>query len=155
MGRQNVKLIALDEITCKFLAVLRSERIRRKLTLKHVAEYCGCSYSRIGECERGKMYPSLESLMRLSELYEYDLSESVNYKYYHGKIRYSEARREMKRYKLTYDELSDLTRFSRLSVYRALNADRGVSVECLRRVLEVLEHEKECERIRLKLCRKR
>lgn len=141
--KKGTKKIALDAITCKFLAALRSERLHMGLTLKETAGYIGCTFSNIGEFERGEAYPALETLMRLSELYDYDLSGSVNYRYYHGKIYSCNIKKLMKRYKLTLKELTSLTGFGRMSVFRAVHLGREVSLECLDAVLGVLKRENE------------
>ena len=146
--KRNTKLIVLDEITRKFLSELRTERKLRGLTLKETAGYIGCVFSKISEFERGDVYPSLETLMRLSELYEYDISGSVNYRYYHGKISSNKILSEMKRYKLTCKELTCLTGFGLLAIYRAVHMDRGASLECISSILSVIEREKELSRFR-------
>lgn len=153
--KKGTKKIALDAITCKFLTALRSERIRRGLTLKETAGYIGCTFGKISEFERGEAYPALETLMRLSELYDYDLSGSVNYRYYHRKIHSCIIWREMKRYKLTCKELTGLTGYGLLAIYRAVHVESGLSLECLNAVISVIKREKESERIRRKVCRKR
>lgn len=141
--KKGIKLIVLDEITRKFLSELRRERKRRGLTLKETAVYIGCTFGKISDFERGETYPGLETLMRLSELYDYDLSGSVNYMYYHGKIHYCDIKKLMKRYKLTLKELTSLTGFGRMSVFRAVHLGREVSLECLDAVLGVLKRENE------------
>ena len=141
--KKGTKLIVLDEITRKFLAVLRNERQRKGLTLKETAAYIGCTFSKISAFERGESYPGLETLMRLSEMYDYDLSGSVNYRYYHGKIYRCVIWREMKKYKLTCKELSSLTGYGLLAIYRAVHVESGLSLECLDAVLGVLKRENE------------
>ncbi|MBQ3395185.1 MAG: helix-turn-helix domain-containing protein [Synergistaceae bacterium] len=154
-GKRGVRKIVLDEITQKFLSELRQERKRLNIRGKYAAEYCGCCERVLLQYEIGRACPSLEVLMKLSELYGYDLSESFNYKYYHRRIAPSEIYRLRKRYGLSYEELSRLTGYGCSTVHRASTTVYGVSLECVYAVLCILEREKESERIRRKVCRKR
>ena len=118
------------------------------ISSKHASEYCGCCEGILFQYEIGRAYPSLEVLMKLSELCGYDLSESFNYKYYHRRIVPSKIYRLRKRYGLSYEELSLMTGYGISTVQRASTTVYGVSLECVYAVICILEREKELEQFR-------
>ena len=98
--------------------------------------------------ELGLNQPSLGVLMRLAELLGYDLSESVNYKVYHGLLRPYNLKRSLRRYSLSYVELSRLTGYASANIYASVNQKPYGSISCLLSVLEVLRQEREQEALR-------
>ena len=56
----------MADIRAQFGAVLKAWRTRRRLTQEELAERSGLSYKFIGEIERGKGNPSLETLGKLA-----------------------------------------------------------------------------------------
>ena len=93
---------------------------------------------------------ALGILMRLAEIFGYDLSDSVNYKVYHGELKPQNIKRLLCRYGLSYGELSELTGYAAANIYASVNQKSYGSIACLSAVLEVLRRERELERFRTK-----
>ena len=142
------KAIALDDATRKFLGTLRSARREAGLTLRELASAIGAPLGTVKMYELGLNLPSLGILMRLADLFGYDLSASVNYKVYHGQICPCKLKRSLRRYALSYGELSRLTGYATANIYASVNQKSYGSIECLSAVLEVLRHERELEAFR-------
>ena len=142
------KMIVLDEPTRKFLECLSTERKKSGLTLRKLSEAIDAPLGTVKMYELGLNYPSLAILMRLAKVLCYDLSESVNYKVYYGMLCPREIKRKLRRYGLTYTELSKLTGYPKENVYASVNQKRYGSVLCLSAVLGVLKQEEELEVLR-------
>ena len=138
----------LDAPTRKFLGMLRSFRTQARLTLRELATAIGAPLGTVKMYELGLNLPSLGVLMRLAEFFGYDLSESVNYKVYHGQISPSSLKRSLRRYALSYGELSRLTGYAKTNIYASVNQKTYGSLACLFAVLEVLRQEREQEALR-------
>ena len=142
------KTIVLDDTTRKFLGLLSSERQKAGLTLRELAEAMRELLGTVKMYELGLNYPSLPNLMKLAEVFGYDLSGSVNYDIYQRKISPRMAKRELRRYGLSYAEVSELTGYAKANIYAAINQKRYGSLKCLASVLEVLKQERELEHLR-------
>ena len=150
MTRGNYSWIYPDEPSHIFMSSIRECRKRHGLTAREVAEKLGIDVSSYRRYERGAAIPSLEKLIKTAEILGYDLSESFNYKYYHGKISRIKIRRSLKHYGITHDELSGLTGYSRIQIQNTLYNYGEGSMLCLGAIYEVIEQEKAYERLRHK-----
>ncbi|MBQ7543671.1 MAG: helix-turn-helix transcriptional regulator [Synergistaceae bacterium] len=144
------KTIALDGPTQEFLRGLRGMRENAGLSQRELCKALNISRGTFHMYELGLNNPSLGMLMRLAEYFGYDLSDSVNYKVYHGKLTPADIKRTIRRYGLDYRELSRLTGYNFQHISQSVNMSGRWSAECLSAVLEVLRHERELERFRTK-----
>ena len=146
------KMIVLNEPTQKFLVALKSARKRIGKCQREVAEALNLDESTYQKFELWLKRPSLENLMRLAKYFGHDLSESVNHKFFYRTIQPSDIKRKLRRYDLTYDELSDATGYSIDRISYSIRLKPEGSVACLFAVLEVIRHEQEAERFRREYC---
>ena len=132
-------LIVPDSLVKEFLSSLREYRNRAGLTQKELAESTGILRTSITCYERKKEYPTLNALIALSESLNADISGSLNYQYYHHQINFSAIKKRLRKVMLSYRELSDLTGYSLRCICKTLNAGRGMSLSCLKEVLDTLD----------------
>ena len=145
---RNQKEILLDEPTKKFLSSLRFLRKRAGKSLKDIAKQIDSTLHSVHDWEVGRCYPYLESLIKLAEILNYDISESLNYKYFYKKINPQVIKQSMKRYGLDYMELEQITGFHRTRVRASvLLRDDGI-ISCLAAVLAVIEQERKFSEFR-------
>ena len=150
--RAGTKFIVQDEPTLRFLGAMRSVRRNAGLTLREVSRMLGIPYATLKTYEGGYNCPSLHTLMKLAELFGYDLSDSVNYKYYYRTIQPLAIKNSLRKYGLTYVEVSRLTGYDKGHIYESVNMLPKTTLGCLAAVLEVIRHEQEQERFRRKHC---
>lgn len=148
-------MIVLDEPTSKFLASLRSARLNAGMSQGQLAKVLKMPKGTVQMYEYGLNQPSLEALMKLAEILGCDLSESLNYKVYYGKIQPSDIKRELRRYDLSYREISEQTGYTQDRICHSVRMNAKGSIKCLFAVLEVIRHEQESERFRREYCFKR
>ena len=134
------KKILLDVPTSTLLGSLKERRIEYKLSVKQVAEKLCISISSIGYYERGIYPPSLLNLMNLAEFFAFDLSKSLNYKFFHGLIRSDEIQKRIKRSGLTMYELAHMTGYSRTNISEAVKLTSNASIFCVNAVLNALNN---------------
>lgn len=146
------KLIVLDGPTRKFLGELPALRGKLGLSQRKLVALMNLPLGTYQMYEAEINYPSLEVLMRLAEFFKYDLSESVNYKYYHRQIPPARLKARLERYGLSLSELSKLTGYGRAEISCAINFRGRGCVACYEAVLEALRVERESEQFRLKYC---
>lgn len=152
--RPHNKNICPDEVSISFIRSLKSLRKVMKMTQKILASTLGVTASAISSYERGRALPTLPVLMKLAAIFGADISSSVNWKYYHGEVSCYALKRGMKRYGLTYSELGDILEYDEGVVRKAVKFGYGSSLECLSKVLIVLEREDDAIKFRQKLLRK-
>lgn len=80
------KKICLDEVSVRFLRLLKSERLKAGLSQSELGKLVGTKRSLISTYENKSRIPTVGYFVKLAEVLGYDLSSSVNYKYYHGLI---------------------------------------------------------------------
>ena len=152
--RISEKHIALDEPTREFLSSLRVLREHSGMSVSYAANCLGIRRSALYVYENGRHKPNLNTLMKLAELFEYDLSGSINYKFYHGKLCASEIKDKLTMYGLTYSELSKLTGYDAERISDAVNLREHGSILCLWAVIEEIKREEHMWQIRRKILRK-
>lgn len=64
----------LTNVRSRFGATLREWRVRRQLTQEQLAEASGLSYKFIGEVERGRGNPTLDTIARLADALKVEMS---------------------------------------------------------------------------------
>lgn len=147
-----IKMIVLDDPTQKFLSVLRATRESAGMSRSQIARSMNIPTKTFQMYELGLCYPSLGNLMRLAEILRYDLSDSVNYKFFHGKLNPYEIKQKLKRYDLSYREISEATGYTRDRISCSILMRPKGSLHCLHAVLEVIRREQELEKFRSKHC---
>lgn len=141
------KNILLDGITRKFLDSLRTLRKSFGMSCNELAEKLNVGAYLVYDWEEGRCYPQLKKLIMLAEIFDYDISESLNYKYFH-KIGYVKIYSAMKRYGLNYHELERMTGFKRHRVRGSILMNGRGTVSCLAAVLDVINDEKKRAEVR-------
>ena len=148
------KMILLDEPAKRFIASLKSLRNKAGLTLAQVGELLNCDMRTVLSYESRRYTPHLRNFIRLAEILGYDLSESLNYRYYHRKISPSDIKHEMRQFGLSITELAKLTGYERPRVSLSVNMSSKGSLLCLGAVLDVIQHERNALKFRNELCRR-
>lgn len=148
------KVIFLDKPAKRFFYSLKSEREKLGLTLKEAAGVLGFSFSTLSDYECQVYCPKLRIFIMLAGLYKYDISESVNYKYFYGTINTTRFRDKLKRYGLSRKELAQLTGYSEGTVQRTINFNSELSLGCLSTILKIIAQEEAAYEYRQKLLKK-
>ena len=146
------KMILLDEPTSKFLGTLKSTRQNAGMHQWQVAEAVKVKEKTYQKFELGVKVPSLENLMTLARFFGYDLSESLNHKVFYGKIKPYYIKQKLRRYDLSYSELSKRTGYTIDRISYSVRMTPKGSLMCLSAVLEVIREEQLMEAFREKHC---
>ena len=109
---RNRKQICEDGPTREFLSGLKRYRELRGYTRDELSQKVGIPVPTLRWYETHRGPPRLERLIKLSEELGYDLSGSVNYKYYYERIELKRIRQRIKETGITRQELSELTGYS-------------------------------------------
>lgn len=147
INRDN-KEIFIDEPAKNFLASLKSLRKSSGKTRHEIANILGAKYRSIWDWETGRLYPRLKMLIKLAEIFNYDISDSINYKYFHKTLRPNVIRLLMRRYGLTCKELEELTGFRRNRVHASIYLRDDATLSCLAAVLAIIEQERKFSALR-------
>ncbi|MBQ6664140.1 MAG: helix-turn-helix transcriptional regulator [Synergistaceae bacterium] len=150
----NNKLIALDDVTVYFLKNLRSLRKKLGYTQYYVAQQVDVKPSSIIGYEKGYGNPTLLTLIKLAEVLKFDISESINYKFFYGKIKKSKIREDMRSFALSFREISSIIGMSREVIRVTVRFLPKASIPCLLAILQVIEREKEAFAVRQHLTQK-
>ena len=145
------KCIVLDGVTQEFLSRLRELRQSLGLTQNEAASALGIHKDLLRLYEYGRKIPYLERLIMLADFYCYDISGSINYKFYHGEIKLWNIKAQLKIYGLRSCELSEHTRYSTGRINQVIRSKKLSSILCLASILEVINHERESWNFRKKL----
>ena len=149
----NNKYIVLDSITQDFLLNMKAHREHSGVSLQQVAQLIHAHPETIRQYEHGTALPSLQKFIAMAELYDVDVSKSINYRYFHGKIQTRSIKRSLKFYGLDYQELSERTGYNRSKISEAILLRKSGTLTCLAAVLNVIEQERKAFHFREKLCR--
>ena len=145
------KQICLDEVSLRLLHSLKSERARKCLSQKELGDMLGVNRVVISHYESGRSLPSLCHLIKLSEIFGYDLSTSVNYKYWHGQIDWWKLRKQLTYHGFTCTELSGYIGYGISTVCLVFQGDPKCSLGCLNAILETFENERNMLKFRKEL----
>ena len=74
-------------------------------------------------------------------LHRHDISDSLNYKFFYGKVDGGMLRHKLQRYGLGMKELSRLTNYSENMITWSMYFRPECSLECLAAILKVIEQE--------------
>ena len=138
----NTKPIALDDITVEFLKNFRTIRKKLGLTQNDIARASGSAPSNIISIEKGSTSPTLFLLIKLAEILQTDISESINYKFFYRQIRPETIKEAMRSYGLSYIELSQITGYERKHISLSVRLAPKASLKCLYAVLQAIHREK-------------
>ena len=134
--------IVMDEETIKFLEKLADLRKRAGYTQQELSERIGIHECTIQRYERGAGYPQLGILIMLAQELCYDISGSINYKYYYRQIDTDDLKKQMMKAGLTYRALEKRTKFSYGCISKTLSEHKEGSIECLLSIMEELSKER-------------
>ena len=126
------KQIVIDNITESFLNSLRSMRENARLTRNQVAEQLNLSYSTILNYENRKHTPTLIPFMQLAQLFDADVSDSLNYRFFFRRINPMKIKARIQFLGLSMRELSSMT---------AIHVCQNASIICLAAVLAAIDRE--------------
>ena len=132
------KQVLLDIPTSSLLSSLKQRRLTYGLSITELADKLCISRRSIACYERKEYPPTLLTLINIGEFFSYDLSDSLNYKFFHGLIRSDEIKERIKFVGLTCVELACLTGYSVKSIYSAIHISANASIFCLDAVLKAL-----------------
>lgn len=149
---QKLKRACRDEIAVEFVKSIRARREAMGLKRSEVAERIGINPSTMGKYERYVKFPCLDSLIKLAEFFNVDISESINWKCYHGEIRLDEIRRDLLRYGISYNEAENSDDIcGRATLYYTVHGKARGTLISLGRIIELINQEKRRERERNKM----
>lgn len=151
----NTKIIVLDDISANFLKNLRTIRKNLGLTIDFVAKAAGVVTSSVIALEQGVCAPKLALLIKLAEILNTDISESINYKFFYGKIKPEQIKKAIRTYGLSYKELSQITGYERKHISLSVRLKPKASLSCLEAVLQVIHKEKTVAEFRDALTREK
>ncbi len=83
------------------------------------------------------------------------MSDSLNYKYYHGEVNPYEIKRKLMHYGLTYSELQEFLGVRRTRICNSVHLQYWGSLSCLASVLKFLQQEEDLESFRKELLSKK
>ena len=135
------KKIVIDEVAANFLKNMKSIRLKSNYQAEAVAILVGHNPKAIREYERYNRTPTLRTFIKLAELFNYDVSESINYKFYHRKINTGNLIKRIRYYGLTIADLSAITGYSTSAISKSIHLKRGASILCLYTVMQAIEDE--------------
>lgn len=150
----NTKNIALDDITVEFLGKLRRLRETHGFTQKFIAEYANTTRTCVTCYEQGKSTPSLRTLIKLAEVLNYDISQSVNYKFFHRKINTGKLMKSIRVHGFSFVEISSIVGYSPENVSLAVRAKPNASIQCLHEIIQLIEKERIAYTVRQHITRK-
>ena len=136
--RNKTTIVALDPPTVTLLTSLKSLRASAGLTKTALAQQLNITDGSIAAYEKRKVAPKLGVLIRLADFFSYDLSESVNYKYYYRMIDPPALKDRIKRLRLDYYDIAELTGYSKRMILCSVNLN-GASLPCLYAIFRALE----------------
>ena len=142
------KTIYFDAPTLIFLASIKEERKKLQLSTKQAATIAGMSSGNWSNIENLKRNPSLTTLIKIADVLNYDLSESLNYKIYKDKITLRKIREGMKKYGITINELAKLLNFTRRGL--SFHLYHNTSVPFLCSAWQVIKQEEKRAKLRRK-----
>lgn len=136
--KHKTTIVALDPPTVTLLTSLKPLRVSANLTQEALANHLSTTKESIFAYEKRKVAPKLEALMSLANFFNYDLSESVNYKYYHRLIDPPTLKDRIKRLGLRYLDIGELTGYSERMIIGSINLNPA-SLPCLYAIFKALE----------------
>ena len=138
----NTKIIVIDDVTDNFLKNFRAIREKLGLTQNFVSKAAGIAPSSLIAIEQGVCAPKLALFVKLAEILNTDISESLNYKFFYGKIKPEKIKKAIRSYGLSYIELSQITGYERKHISLSIRLKPKASISCLYAVLQVLQRER-------------
>ena len=145
------KRICLDEASVRLLRSLKSERQKLGMSQGQLGKLIGATRSIISTYEVGYRLPTVGYFVKLAEVLCYDLSSSVNYKYWYGQIEWWKLREQLTYYGFTCGELSSYIGYADVAVSRVLRHAYDFSLDCLNAILRIFEDERRLLKFRKEL----
>ena len=137
------KQIVIDAPVKEFLSELKELRERAGISQPKLAQELNIGRTTMQSYELGVSMPTLGTLIKLAEYFNYDISQSFNYKYFHGEIQSREVKKKLKYYGISNKELSEITGYDKtcISCSIRMTKDNHATLACLAAVLKVIEQE--------------
>ncbi len=132
------KKICEDAPTREFLRDLKKYREAQGYTREELAQRIGVSPLTLRDYERQASIPVLVNLLKLAEVLNYDISHSLNYKYFHRKITPAKLRIQMHERGITPPQLSRRTGYPLCMVHDVLKDTPKLSLQCFGAIQQVL-----------------
>ena len=150
----DTKIIVMDDITAEFLRNMRSTRKTLGLTQADIADYAQVPRTCVVCYEKERAAPILRVLIKLAEVLETDISDSVNYKFFYKKISPEKLKKAINTYGLSFAEIGSLTGWCPEQVSLAARMKPNASIQCLHDILQLLRREKTAYAVRQHITRK-
>lgn len=142
------KFIEMDALTSYFIKSLKLRREILKLSLPELSKKLGISKSMLWFYEKEINLPKLTPLMKLANFYDYNLAGTLNYRVFYKEIDFNYVKSNLKRYGINASELSRIIPYSKSCILRTIKNQSGMSISCLKAILEIIKAEKEREKLR-------
>ena len=136
------KNIVLDEPAEELVSTLKARRTAAGLSTQALAELLNVSASSIVLYEKKKNMPQIHCLIKLAEIFSFDLSDSINYKLFHGIVNKETLRRTFRMYGFNYSEMARLTGYSSRSIQECFAFSDKATPQCIAAIFSVLERER-------------
>ena len=149
-----IKCIVLDEPTKAFLSSLLFRRKAAGMTQRNLADMLNIADTNIAHYENGVRLPSVKTLVKLAEIFAFDLSDSINYQLYYERIRPERIREMFIRFGFSFTEMARLTGYSPKSIKDCYDFNYHATTQCMAAVLGVLEQEQASSEFRRTLMKK-
>ncbi|MBQ7578127.1 MAG: helix-turn-helix transcriptional regulator [Synergistaceae bacterium] len=141
-NRLENSLCAHDEYTVKFMRDLGGLMKQAGFDISTLAERIEISRSSLQEYRRCFSFPRLKNLMKLVKFFNYDLSQSINYKVFHKEINFNAVRLRLKRLGITRYEFPRIKGYCFSGISHLLNKRfNHKSVRLLAMLLDYLNEE--------------
>ena len=115
-----------DEQTLYFLKMLSGLVKSSPFTHRDLRDFLNLSADAYSDLIRVKSMPRLKTLFTLTRLFEYDLSNSINYRYYYKELTAGDILKRIEYNGLTLYKLSKLTGLNLIYLRRALEDNKEV-----------------------------
>ncbi|MBR2208992.1 MAG: helix-turn-helix transcriptional regulator [Synergistaceae bacterium] len=137
-----------DKITMDFLARLKEFREALGLSIHEVGRRTGICATSLCAFERKREQPSLKTLIKLANFYNIDISDSINWKFYHGEISPDLVKKILVRYGFSKSEMAREIGIIPTNIWNTIDGNFNGTLRKLGLVMDVLKREEKSERMR-------
>ena len=141
------KAVYFDNVTKEFLRSIPARLTEKGMTIDDLAKEIDTTSTRTQLYTELKQQPTLGELMKMATMFDVDLHESVNYRYYHGEIDLQRLCDKIVEYGVSARELSEILNCHAnyvSAVMRNNEAIKALSVELIEkweRLVDEVEYE--------------
>ena len=138
-----------DKISVEFVRSIKARREAMGLTQDRLEKTAGLAHGSIWKYEKNLQFPNLRNLIKLAEFFKADISESINWKCWHGEIDLDCIRKDLVKYGVSYREADNIDDIcNNVTLYYVVHGKPKGSVRGLAGVIEFIEKEKQREQMR-------